>query len=64
MKYVLCPPCGTVFEENTEEELIVAAQSHAKEKHAYDLPREEVLEAMKSAETEDRPAAGRLTRGA
>lgn len=48
MKYVVCPPCGTVFEGTTEDEVVRTAQEHAKEKHAYDLPREEILEAMTS----------------
>lgn len=48
MKYVLCPPCGTVFEGKTEEDVILAAQSHAKEKHDYTLPYEEVRDAMQS----------------
>jgi predicted small metal-binding protein len=48
MKYVLCPPCGTVFEGKSEEDVIRAAQSHAKKKHDYTLPPEEVREAMQS----------------
>lgn len=48
MKYVLCPPCGTVFEGKTEEDVIREAQSHAKELHGYTLPAEEVREAMSS----------------
>jgi predicted small metal-binding protein len=46
MKSVLCPPCGTVFEAATEDEVVRMAQEHAREKHAYTLPREEILEAM------------------
>lgn len=49
MKYVLCPPCGTVFEGTTEEDVIRESQSHAKEKHGYVLPLEEIREAMTSA---------------
>ena len=48
MKYVLCPPCGTVFEAETEQDVIREAQHHAKEKHDYVLPSEEILSAMKS----------------
>ena len=42
MKYVVCPPCGSVFEDEREEELIRITQSHAKEKHDYPLPEEEI----------------------
>lgn len=49
MKYVLCPPCGTVFEGKTEDEVIREAQSHAKEKHDYTLPADEIREAMTSS---------------
>lgn len=48
MKYVLCPPCGTVFEAETEQEVIHEAQRHSKEKHDYALPLEEILSAMTS----------------
>lgn len=47
-KYVVCPPCGTVFEADTEDELVRATQLHSTEKHAYTPPRDEVLEAMTS----------------
>jgi len=46
MKYVLCPPCGTVLEAETEQEAISTTQQHAKEKHDYVPPREEILAAM------------------
>lgn len=46
MKYVVCPPCGTVIEGKTDDEVVRVAQEHAKEKHAYDLPREEILETI------------------
>jgi predicted small metal-binding protein len=46
MKYVVCPPCGTVFEEKTEQDLVRKAQLHAKDKHGYALPTEEILHAM------------------
>lgn len=46
MKYVVCPPCGTVIEGKTDDEVVRVTQEHAKEKHAYDLPREEILEAI------------------
>lgn len=48
MKYVVCPPCGTVFEGETEQDVIATTQLHAKEKHDYVLPREEILSAMSS----------------
>jgi predicted small metal-binding protein len=48
MKYVVCPPCGTVFEGETEQDVIRTTQLHAKEKHDYAIPREEILSAMKS----------------
>jgi predicted small metal-binding protein len=49
MKYVVCPPCGTVLEGNTEQDVINTTQQHAKEKHDYELPREEIMNAMTSA---------------
>ncbi len=42
MKYVLCPPCGTVFEGETEQDLIRTTQQHSKEKHDYLPPADEV----------------------
>jgi predicted small metal-binding protein len=47
-KYVVCPPCGTVFEEENEEELVRVTQSHSKEKHGYNPPRDEILGAITS----------------
>jgi predicted small metal-binding protein len=49
MKYVVCPPCGTVFEGESEQDVMRTAQEHAKEKHDYSLPREEILNAMTSS---------------
>lgn len=46
MKYVTCPPCGTVFEGETESDVIEATLSHAKEKHDYAIPREEIVTAI------------------
>jgi predicted small metal-binding protein len=46
MKYVLCPPCGSVFEKETEEELVRWTQLHAKDKHGYAPPAEEILRAI------------------
>jgi len=51
MIHVLCPPCGSVFEGATEDDVVRIAQEHAKAKHAYDLPREEILQAMTTNET-------------
>jgi predicted small metal-binding protein len=48
MKYVVCPPCGTVLEGQTEQDVIRTTQLHAKEKHDYVIPREEILNAMSS----------------
>lgn len=42
MKYVVCPPCGTVFEGETDQDVIRTTQTHAKEKHDYQLPEEEI----------------------
>lgn len=53
MIHVLCPPCGTVFEGTTEDDVVRVAQDHAKEKHAYDLPREEILEALFTKDAPD-----------
>jgi uncharacterized protein DUF1059 len=49
MKYVVCPPCGSVFEGETEQDVILTTQLHAKEKHEYVPPREEILQAMSSS---------------
>ena len=48
MKYVVCPPCGSVFEGETEQEVITTTQLHAKEKHDYVPPREEILGSISS----------------
>ena len=48
MKYVLCPPCGAVFESESEEDLVRLTQLHAKEKHDYTPPREEIMEYISS----------------
>lgn len=59
MKYVVCPPCGTVFEGETEQDVIRTTQMHAKEKHDYVLPREEIMNAMSSTPPEGkRPSTG------
>jgi predicted small metal-binding protein len=47
-KYVVCPPCGTIFEAETEDELVRVTQTHSTEKHSYTPPRDEVLGAMTS----------------
>jgi predicted small metal-binding protein len=48
MKYVVCPPCGTVFEGETEDDVIRTTQMHAKEKHEYMPPAEEIRNAVTS----------------
>lgn len=56
-KYVVCPPCGTLFEAETEDELVRVTQQHSTQKHGYTPPRDEVLDVMTSAppdRTEDR----------
>jgi hypothetical protein len=53
MKYVVCPPCGTVFEGETEQDVIHMTQLHAKEKHDYVPPREEILSTMSSSPPHD-----------
>lgn len=45
-KYVVCTPCGTVFEAETEDDLVHVTQQHSAQKHAYTPPRDEVLNAM------------------
>jgi predicted small metal-binding protein len=52
MKYVVCPPCGTVFEGETEQDVIRTTQLHAKEKHDYVPPREEILSSISSTPPE------------
>ncbi len=54
MKYALCPPCGTVFSGETEEDVVRATQEHAQKKHDYLPPRAEILSVM----TSTRPAPG------
>jgi len=48
MKYALCPPCGTVFEGETEQDVIRTTQLHAKEKHGYAAPAEEIRSVITS----------------
>lgn len=48
MKYALCPPCGTVFSGETEDDVVRATQAHAQEKHDYLPPRAEILSVMTS----------------
>lgn len=48
MKYMTCPPCGTVFEEETEDDIVRVTQVHAKEKHGYAPPRDEIVETITS----------------
>jgi predicted small metal-binding protein len=47
-KIIRCP-CGTTVRARDEESLVVQAQQHAREVHAMDLTREQVL-AMASPE--------------
>lgn len=48
MKYLICPPCGSVLEGNDEDDLVRVTQAHAKEKHGYDAPRDEIVRSMTS----------------
>jgi predicted small metal-binding protein len=48
MKYVVCPPCGTVFEGATDEDVVRTTQLHAKEKHGYSAPPEEIRSVITS----------------
>lgn len=48
MKYVVCPPCGTVVEGETEKDVIRITQLHAKEKHDYIPAHDEILRTMSS----------------
>lgn len=49
MNKVIRCPCGTVVRATDEESLVAQAQRHAREVHAMDLTREQVL-AMASPE--------------
>ena len=49
MSKVIRCPCGTVVRARDEEALVTEAQKHAREVHAMDLTREQVL-AMASPE--------------
>jgi len=54
MKYVVCPPCGSVLEAENDEDMIRTTQEHAKAKHDYVPPREEILSTI----TSTRPQPG------
>lgn len=41
--YVVCTPCGTVFEGESEDELVRVTQEHSSKHHAYTPSRDEVL---------------------
>jgi predicted small metal-binding protein len=49
MSKVIKCPCGTVVRARDEDALVTQAQKHAREVHAMDLTREQVL-AMASPE--------------
>ena len=49
MSKVIQCPCGTVIRAKDDDTLVVQAQRHAKDVHAMDLTREQVL-AMASPE--------------
>jgi predicted small metal-binding protein len=49
MSKVIQCPCGTVIRASDDEKLVAQAQRHAKDVHAMDLTREQVL-AMASPE--------------
>jgi predicted small metal-binding protein len=42
-KEVTSPACGEVVRADSEDDLVSLAQSHAKENHDTDLPRDRVL---------------------
>jgi predicted small metal-binding protein len=43
LQEVLCPPCGTVIQAQTEDQLVEEVQAHAKQFHGHDPSREEIL---------------------
>jgi predicted small metal-binding protein len=45
---VTCPACGGKIQTDDQEELIKQVQTHAKDSHGMDLPREKVLEMEQS----------------
>lgn len=49
MKYVVCPPCGSVFEGETEEDVIRTTQEHAKATHGYAAPAAEIRNVITSS---------------
>ena len=49
MSKVITCPCGTVVRAKDDDALVMEAQQHAREVHAMDLTREQVL-AMASPE--------------
>lgn len=48
-KEVTCPPCGEVIRGSGDDELVTKAQSHAKENHAHDVTRDEILAIAREA---------------
>jgi hypothetical protein len=44
MMELSCPACAGLIEAHDLEELIAVAQEHTRLEHAYDLPREHVLQ--------------------
>lgn len=49
MQEVVCPPCGTVIREQTEDQLIAAVQAHAQNSHGHVPTREEILATTRPA---------------
>lgn len=49
MKYVVCPPCGSVFQGETEEDVIRTTQEHAKATHGYAAPAAEIRNVITSS---------------
>jgi predicted small metal-binding protein len=43
MSKVIKCPCGTIVRARDEESLVMQAQKHARDAHAMDLTREQVL---------------------
>ena len=49
MQKVITCPCGFVLKGDTDDELVMRAQQHAKEVHQMDLTREQALAMAKPA---------------
>ncbi len=43
MKHVTCPPCGTIIEGETDDDLVAEFQQHSRDQHGMNLSRDQIL---------------------